>query len=79
MRDFVGIIITIAVLLWFFYLIMPYDDTDDIKMGERSGMTLLVDHGTGCQYLRAGFAGGLTPRLDGNGNHAGCRAEASQR
>lgn len=47
------------------------DDTDNPTTGARSGMSLFTDHGTGCQYLRAG--GNLIPRLDGNRNHKGCR------
>jgi len=53
-----------------------YDDTDDhsVDPPERSGMALLTDHGTGCQYLqpRGSMLSGLliipspplTPRLD---------------
>lgn len=44
----------------------PLDSTDNPDTRERSGMTILVDHGTGCQYLtRRG--GGITPRLDKDG------------
>lgn len=39
------------------------DDTDGTK---RSGIALRTDYGTGCQYLE-GSLGGLTPRLDTNG------------
>ena len=49
-----------------------YDDTDDVENGDRSGMALYTDHQTGCQYLGR-FFGALTPRVDGNGNHLGCR------
>jgi hypothetical protein len=42
----------------------PLDATDNRTTGERSGMQVLVDNETGCQYL---FRGGLTPRLDGAG------------
>lgn len=44
-----------------------YDDTDDVLNGVRSNMVLYTDHGTGCQYLGK-FWGGLTPRLDEDGN-----------
>lgn len=44
----------------------PLDDTDNHVTGARSNMTVLIDHGTGCQYLR-GPGGGLTPRLDATG------------
>jgi hypothetical protein len=57
------------------FLTMPYDDTDDRANKERSGLVLYTDHGTGCQYIKPGslFGGGLTPRLDGDGRHVGCR------
>ena len=41
----------------------PYDDTD--PPGGRSGMALLTDHGTGCQYLYR--SGAITPRMDATG------------
>ncbi len=41
----------------------PYDDTD--PAGGRSGMTLLTDHGTGCQYLYR--SGAITPRMGRDG------------
>lgn len=44
------------------------DNTDGAK---RSGMALRTDYGTGCQYLET-TEGGITPRLDVNGNHKGC-------
>ena len=50
-----------------------YDDTDDKVNGTRSGMVLYTDNLTGCQYLKAGLIGGITPRLDVNGNHVGCK------
>lgn len=43
----------------------PYDDTD--PPGERSGMSVYVDHRTGCQYLRMGLLGGTVPRMDRDG------------
>jgi len=45
-----------------------YDSTDDYINKKRSGMALLIDYGTGCQYLssRGRF---LTPRLNKNGKH----------
>lgn len=47
----------------------PRDDTDGPT---RSGMRLLTDFGTGCQYLAAPI-GGLTARLGPDGRHMGCR------
>lgn len=49
----------------------PRDATDN-PSGERSGMGLRTDHGTGCQYLVTPF-GGITPRVDAHGRHVGCR------
>lgn len=46
------------------------DDTDPAD--GRSGMSLLTDAGTGCQYLAR--SGGLTPRLDASGKQMGCRS-----
>lgn len=46
-----------------------WDSTDGQNV--RSGMSLYVDHGTGCQYL--GRIGVLTPRMQGDGKQAGCR------
>lgn len=46
---------------------IPYDDTDNVDTGKRSGMGLYTDHGTGCQYL--GRSGSLTPRLNKDGKH----------
>lgn len=44
----------------------PLDVTDNHITGARSGFRILIDHGTGCQYLRT-TSGGVTPRLDGHG------------
>lgn len=66
----------LAVLLIIFALLswmQPYDDSDDEANGKRSNMSLRVDYGTGCQYLGTGLFGGLTPRLDKDGRHVGCR------
>lgn len=42
------------------------DSTD--PPGGRSGLSIYVDHYTGCQYLSSSW-GGLTPRLDTDGRH----------
>lgn len=55
---------TVVFLGW----VLPYDSTD--PPGGRSGMTIRVDHATGCEYLSRR---GLTPRLDGQGRHMGCK------
>lgn len=45
------------------------DDTDSPT--ERSGVILITDHGTGCQYLMApgtwGGGSGITPRMGRDG------------
>lgn len=60
----VGAVIILAWMVTSFASWMkPYDDTD--PPGGRSGMDLLTDHGTGCQYLYR--SGAITPRMDANG------------
>ena len=56
---FVGIIVTAD---------YSYDDTDDIESKTRSGVELIIDYGTRCQYL-AYPRGGITPRLNQQGEH----------
>jgi hypothetical protein len=49
------------------------DDTDSGSWGGgRSGMKVMTDALTGCQYLTVP-GGGITPRLEGYGQHVGCR------
>lgn len=45
-----------------------FDDTDDQVNKERSGLGLYTDHLTGCQYIKAGYFGGTTPRLAVDGS-----------
>ena len=61
-----GVLVFLVVLLFSAIPSNPLDATDNHVTGSRSGMRILVDHGTGCQYLRA-TGGGLTPRLDAQG------------
>lgn len=61
---------------WFLLLFVGYlliadcgrahDDSTDSPT-ERSGLRLYTDHGTGCQYVAAGYFGELTPRLGPDG------------
>lgn len=44
--------------------VVPTDDTDN-PAGGRSGLSVYVDHGTGCQYI--GRFWHVTPRLDAAG------------
>jgi hypothetical protein len=46
--------------------IQPHDDSD--PPGGRSDLSIRIDALTGCQYLSAGWRGGLTPRLDRDGH-----------
>lgn len=43
-----------------------WDDSDDRAAGVHSELRPLIDHRTGCQYIRV-TGGGITPRLDGRG------------
>lgn len=52
-------------LLLSLFLNNPRDTTD--PPDGRSGMKLLTDHATGCQYLYR--SGGITPRMSSDGRH----------
>lgn len=54
------------------------DDTDSRVSVERSNMRLLIDYGTGCQYLRSGILSPLIPRMDREGNHVCYNVEEDQ-
>jgi hypothetical protein len=54
------------VALWRVSTIIPRDSTD--PPNERSGLILRIDHMTGCHYIGTPF-GGITPRLDSDGQH----------
>lgn len=51
----------------------PLDETDNKLTGDRSNLRILIDHGTGCQYLTSP-RGGLAPRLDAGGTPI-CKTE----
>jgi hypothetical protein len=56
-----ALFIAINIILW----VVPdraRDDSDSLT--ERSGMMVLTDHLTGCQYL---YRGSITPRMDAGG------------
>lgn len=42
-------------------------DDSDKSFFKRSGMSVYTDYKTGLQYVKGGFFGGTTPRLDENG------------
>lgn len=48
---------------------VEYDSTDNQLTEERSGLGLYIDHMTGCHYLSAGLFGGITPRVNPEGDH----------
>ena len=65
----------IMVMLFFGWVLIYYtgftgrDDTDSKATRERSGLSLYTDYGTGCQYIKGGLFGKITPRLNRNGEH----------
>ena len=69
-------VVVVCLIIWLVAIVgdwlTPYDDTDDIESGVRSGMVLYTDNLTGCQYLKGSFFAELTPRVNGKGRHIGC-------
>lgn len=69
---FVSIVVAVGCLgIWVGLILFYPADSTDKSQSERSGMSLHVDHETGCHYL-GGSWGGITPRVDRDGNHI-CR------
>lgn len=66
MRDAIGLALIVVGVSLLALPLQPLDDTDNRQTGERSGVSLITDHGTGCQYLRTGW-GGITPRIGPDG------------
>jgi hypothetical protein len=64
--SFLAVVVIYFVIAHF----MPRDNTD--PPGGRSGMTIRVDHLTGCEYLSDW---GLTPRLGQDGKQI-CKKDA---
>ena len=60
-------VVVISVLLFVINKFNPKDDSDPFD--GRSGFRIMTDNLTGCQYLQAGYFGGMTPRLDRNNKH----------
>ena len=52
----------------------PYDATDWPELEERSGLTLYIDYGTGCHWIKGGLFGTMQPRMDSHGRHV-CKLE----
>lgn len=55
-----------VILIWFSIFSLTVDNTDK-NVFYRSDLGLKTDYGTGNQYLTT-FWGGITPRLDKDGN-----------
>ena len=72
LKEILGFVGIVVVLLAISSRCQPYDSTDDIANKDRSGLMLYVDHGTGCEYLGKVF-GPPVPRLDRFGKQV-CRA-----
>jgi len=78
MDEFVSALFEVAgrfvawmLLIWFVWqLLLPHPHDDSDPPGQRSGMVVLTDHRTGCQYL--GYIAGIVPRVDAAGRHVGC-------
>lgn len=63
----VALVLLAGAAIWW---LSPRDSTDP-PAGRRSGLVILTDHLTGCQYLGAS-RGGVTPRLRADGSQI-CR------
>lgn len=74
-RLFIGGLVLLA-LGYGLDFITPHDDTD--PPGGRSGVRLITDHVTGCQYLVAGWFGTITPRIGADYMHMGCKGYEGQ-
>lgn len=61
------------ILMLIFTRTASYDTTDNQDAGIRSGLTLYIDHATGCHYLSTGglfsSSSSLVPRLNRDGKH----------
>lgn len=52
---FLAVAVSAFALLWILHFTYPLDDTDK-AWWSRSGFNLLIDHGTGAEYLQRGCA-----------------------
>jgi hypothetical protein len=64
--------ILIWLVLWILiqtlYLYFAPTDSTDISKWKRSGLGVYTDNATGVQYVKAGWFGGITPRLNHDGS-----------
>lgn len=74
MKEYIKLLAMVAAVmvvqvLYFRFFSVGRDDTD--PPAARSGLTIRIDHLTGCQYLDRD---GLTPRIAADGKtHLGCK------
>lgn len=68
--DFIGHLAAMFVLALMLYALLttPTSHDDSDPPNGRSGVAVVTDAKTGMQYLKTS-GGGITPRLDENGNH----------
>lgn len=64
-----AIMLTVVLLIIFVFgeeREREYDNTDWPELELRSGLTLYIDHGTGCHWIKGGFFGfgSVMPRLN---------------
>ncbi|MFA6066910.1 MAG: hypothetical protein WC707_07040 [Candidatus Babeliaceae bacterium] len=81
-KDYTILVLTLLCYYSMLVLIFNYtynnstlgrDDSDQQEYGsKRSGLIIKTDYKTGCQFYES-KNGTLTPRLDGNFNHLGCK------
>ena len=50
------------------YLYFWPTDSTDISKWKRSGLSVYTDNATGIQYVKTGFFGQITPRLNSDGS-----------
>ena len=63
--KFFSFLIPIVIVFMTVFVVFETLDDSDAGFWDRSGMRVLTDNYTGCQYL-AGLLGSPTPRLDRN-------------
>lgn len=67
-----AIMLTVVLLIIFVFgedREREYDNTDWPELELRSGLTLYIDYGTGCHWIKGGFFsfGSLAPRMNNRG------------
>jgi len=67
------VVVALTIIVSILNFLRPYDNTDDAINKSRNGLRLYTDNLTGCQYIKASYFSELTKRVDGKGNHVGCK------